>query len=603
MKIGGLASGMDTDSIVKDMMKVAKMPLDKLNQEKQWLEWQQEDYREINKSLFSFRDKLFDLKLQGTFQAKSASTSQDKVATVTAGNSATPGNYELQVNELAKGAFRTSTGKIDTGYIEGQTLAEQYSGAGWTKTTEEGKEVIKGQIRINDKVTIEFDAETDSIKDIAAKINEKMETTGVTAVFNADTNKFFLANVDSSFGKEIKVEGIDLEGTNNGAKLLTSLDAQMSTIKGLADFETKLKINGTEITFNRATDSFEQIAKKINEHEKDTGVRASYDKGTERFFFSTSTTGADAKIDFSGTTDKGLEFLDTIKIGATMESGTDKGKVAGLNAKVTLNGTDFEMAENKFTINGLTYELKGVNTTENPTTSIVITNDTGAVFDKIKEFVEDYNKLLEQVNGKMDEKKYRSFHALSKEEKEAMTDKEVELWEEKAKSGTLRNDSTLRDLLGKMRMATSSYLKDIDSEYNSLKSIGIATQNYYEGGKLHLDEDKLKKALNEDPDAVQKIFTLKGEDDKSLGIGDSLYDIVNNGTKAVVEKAGRVSIKGVDDSFLGKRLKNMQKSIASWEDRLVRIEDRYWSQFTAMEKALSQMNSQSSWLAQQFSQG
>lgn len=492
MRIGGLASGMDTDSIVKDMMRVAKMPLDKLNQEKQRMQWQQEDFREINKSLFSFRDKLFDLKLQGTFQAKSASSSNDKVVTVTAGNAATTGNQEISISQLAKGAFKTSSAEI-SGYTSGQTLEEQFSSASW-------------------------------------------------------------------------------DGDKTGI----------------------LVINGETISVDAINDSINDLVTKINAVESDTGVKASYDAINNRFFLSTTATGENAKIDFNGTDSNGLKLLgnDALKI--------DDSTVNGKNASLKLNGTDFEMAENKFTINGLNFDLKGISGTESPTTSIVITNDTDAVFEKIKDFVETYNELLEKVNGKTGEKKYRDFHPLSSEEKEELSDKEIELWEEKARSGTLRNDSTLRGLMNEMRMSASSYI-ETDSKYNSLRSIGIGTQNYFEGGKLHLDEDKLKKALNEDPQAVQNIFASQDEAGNAQGIGAKLYDVVNSGTKAVTEKAGRVSIQGVDDSFLGKRLKNMEKSIASWEKRLVKTENRYWSQFTAMEKALAQMNSQSDWLYQQFS--
>src|SRR5690606_8304511 len=131
---------------------------------------------------------------------------------------------------------------------------------------------------------------------------------------------------------------------------------------------------------------------------------------------------------------------------------------------------------------------------------------------------------------------------------------------------------------------------------NMLSQIGINTGTWSEGGKLFTDEDKLKEALTDKPDQVMALFTNR-VDDKNVGVGGRVYAALNNVVKNLSDKAG--SPTGlVDNSHITKYINQMDEEISRWQTRLEKIEDRYWKQFTAMEKAISQMNSQSSWISQ-----
>src|SRR5699024_11537899 len=78
MKISGLASGMDTESIINDMMEAHRLPLNKITQQKQYLEWQLNDYRTINRDIRSASDKIFDTMMKSsTFMAKTVSVSNE----------------------------------------------------------------------------------------------------------------------------------------------------------------------------------------------------------------------------------------------------------------------------------------------------------------------------------------------------------------------------------------------------------------------------------------------------------------------------------------------------------------------------------------------
>jgi flagellar hook-associated protein 2 len=114
----------------------------------------------------------------------------------------------------------------------------------------------------------------------------------------------------------------------------------------------------------------------------------------------------------------------------------------------------------------------------------------------------------------------------------------------------------------------------------------------HEQGKLFIDEDKLKEALTNKPEEVMELFTKN-----DVGIGQRVYKELNDVVKNLSDRAGSPA-SFVDNSIISKRIAQMNEEISKWQDRLVTIEDRYWKQFTAMEKALSQMNSQSSWMQQ-----
>ena len=127
-----------------------------------------------------------------------------------------------------------------------------------------------------------------------------------------------------------------------------------------------------------------------------------------------------------------------------------------------------------------------------------------------------------------------------------------------------------------------------------LSQIGISTGHYSEGARLNIDEDKLKKALADKPDEVMQLFTNKTG---GLGIGDRVYNELNSAIKNLGNRAGNPG-SAVDNSVITKKIKQMNDDISKWQDRLTRVEDRYWKQFSAMEKAMNQMNQQSSWMQQ-----
>ncbi|MGG4406606.1 flagellar hook-associated protein 2 [Geobacillus stearothermophilus] len=493
LRISGLASGMDIDKIVSDLMKAERMPLDKLKQKKQLLEWQRDDYRSMNTLLQGLDDYLFsNITLQSSMFKKTVSSSNESVVTATAGSSAANVAAAIQVNQVATSAVWLSDA---------------------TKRV--------------DKASFSVDA------DVTLTIN----------VTNGDgTTKQAAITVK---------QGTTLDGLI--AQLNSNLDLGVSAF-------------------------YDEQTGRISIMKKDTGAQASLvlaDQATVDFF---------AQLGFTNTA-AGQELT---------------GKTAGKDADITINGLRTTRSSNTFTINGVTYTVKGTGTA-----TVSVSTDVDAMVNAIKGFVDKYNEVIAKINAELKEERYRDYPPLTDEQKEAMTEKQIELWEEKARSGMLRGDSILSSALSQMRMNVYTKVEgaNIPSGFSQLAQIGITTSsNYLDGGKLIIDETKLREKIKENPDAVYQLFNQDGATDAEKGIARRLRDTIKATIGKIEQKAGK-TIWTNQQFAIGRDLIEINDQIDRFEDRLKQIEDRYYRQFTAMEEAIQRANQQSMYLMNAFGGG
>src|SRR5690606_24701894 len=198
------------------------------------------------------------------------------------------------------------------------------------------------------------------------------------------------------------------------------------------------------------------------------------------------------------------------------------------------------------------------------------------------------------LNNKVNEKYYRDYGPLTDEQREQLTDKQQEDWEEKAKSGLLRRDPILRDALSSMRRDFYSPINNesTSSLFNQLAAIGITTtRDYMAGGKLEINEAKLREAIELDPTAVENLFRAEGNSYEEKGIVARLRDTITGVKDRIYERAGRASWNATQYT-IGRNMRSLDQQISRFELRLEKVEERYWRQFTAMEKAMAQANSQ-----------
>ncbi|MDE4542528.1 flagellar filament capping protein FliD [Thermoanaerobacterium sp. R66] len=488
LRISGLASGIDTDSIVKQLMTAASQPLYQLEQQKQWLQWQQEDLQDINTKLLTLRDNtLFSMKLQGTYLAKTVS-SNTSIATATAGVNAVNGTYQLTVKTLASAATATSQNTINSGDVINDT------GNDITLTISNGDANSSATITIKSGQTI---------NDLVTAINSVSNTTHINATYDSNLGRLFLVSSTTGSNSQINISESDTSNT-----ILTKLNLYIQNG------------NNADFIFN--------------------------------------------------------------------------------NVEIT-NSTS-----NNVTVAGINVNLTGIGST-----TLSVQTDTDTIYNSIKSFVDAYNDVITTINSKLTEQRYYDYQPLTDDQKKQMTQDDITAWQQKARSGDLSGNDNLTSIYYSMRNAISGTVIASDGTKMTLSSIGITTGQWYEGGKLYIDDTKLKDAIQKNPQEVMDLFTKITESTTDVnatpgssqndGIAARLYYIVNNGINSITKEAGGGQYQLYDNSFLGQQINDLNQRISDMQDHLNTLEQQYYDQFTQLETYMAQMNSQSQWLSQQLS--
>lgn len=272
--------------------------------------------------------------------------------------------------------------------------------------------------------------------------------------------------------------------------------------------------------------------------------------------------------------------------------------IAASDSEVILNGATLTSSTSTVSANGLDLELIGLTKDDEPIT-FSVTTDVDAIYDSVKNFLKEYNAIMKEMNELYNADSAKGYEPLTSEQKEAMTDEDVKLWEDKIKGSLLRRDSTLNGIIQGMRSAMTSQVQYNGKSY-SLASFGIMTStDYTEGGLFHIygdmddatyadKDDKLRKALEQDPDAVVNV----------------LSSVFTNLRQTMMQKmAGSKTSSALtfyDDIKMKDDLKSYEKDIKSWETKLATMEEAYYKKFTSMEKALAKLQSQQSNLSALF---
>lgn len=363
------------------------------------------------------------------------------------------------------------------------------------------------------------------------------------------------------------------------------------------EFLREFKINGKLVgAFNKDT-ALETVLTSINGN-ADAGVKVSYSKTTNQFQFTAKESGASSRIDM------GDGLANALFGGGTKEDGTD----AIFSMKV--NGqplNDISRSSNTFDVDGMSVSLKGTFTaTEADAVSFTSSSDADKIVDTIKSMVEDYNAMVTEIKNAystMPQQKSNGkyYEPLTEEDKADMSESSIKAYEEKAKQGLLFADRDLSALYTQLTSAISMSGKD----GADLKAIGI-TSNYSNGlTTLSLNEEKLRAALETDPDKVRDVFSKSvASGSSSNGLMQALKSPLDmysktQGTKGIlVQKAGStLAPSTLYKNTLQNKLDDIDTQIEKWQDKMADQVDRYTSKFTALEKLISQMNSQSSALA------
>jgi flagellar hook-associated protein 2 len=361
--------------------------------------------------------------------------------------------------------------------------------------------------------------------------------------------------------------------------------------------ESAIKIGDTSISYDASVDTLESLISKINAN-KEANVTALYNSATGELSITSKTVG-----------ERELVIGGDLAPNTTVVNGSKKN---GENAKAIVNGIALESSNNQLNLNGASIQLLKETEANKPIT-VSLTTDTDKVVENIKTFITEYNKVLELINTKLGEEKFRNYDPLTDAQRESLSDKQAELWDQKARSGLLKNDSILSQTVSDLRRAIISGFGPAANNFN-IQSLGISTGNWTEGGKLVIeDEALLRQKIESDPEAVAELFSARTDtdpptnyskvDNPNSGIFSRINDVLADSLKLLFDKAGTsqvstsLTVSFMENSLLSEEKRSLNSRISDMNRRLADLEVRYYKQFSAMESAINKYNSQASSLS------
>lgn len=509
--------------------------------------------------------------------------------------------YNNALDQISKAAYDTkakASNQAATTYVKAKLYAENYDSYK-TKAEEDFKSKYyneDGTVKeeFAEKYGAQYDALTQEEKDAAgtkedyiAEYTKGEFDEGIAAKADADTTNFVNTQISSDSDVKVQIEAAAFSGLDEAT--IGALD-EIALKKYYTPADSAVPV----INAFEGTDSFSEASVK---NDISTAV-SDYASITDR----------NDSLAQSALTSLGLADITMSADGKVLVNGgaNDENNasipegmalIAASDSEVILNGAKLTSSTSTVSANGLDLELIGLTKDEPLTFSV--TTDVDGIYDSVKNFLKEYNAIMKEMNELYNADSAKGYEPLTSEQKEAMTDEDVKLWEDKIKNSLLRRDSTLNGIIQGMRSAMTSQVQYNGKSY-SLASFGIMTStDYTEGGLFHIygdtddatyadKDDKLKKALEQDPDAVVNV----------------LSSVFTNLRETMMQKmAGSKTSSALtfyDDIKMKDDLKSYEKDIKNWETKLASMEDAYYKKFTAMETAMAKLQSQQSNLSALF---
>lgn len=626
VRMTGLVSGLDTESLVKQLSDAYQVKVDDAKKKQTKAEWKKEAWAALNTKLLNFyKGALSTFKSVGTYNGKSVVGSLSGVK-ITAGSKAVNGNHKVQVKSTASAQMWTGHKINDKTYTatsyEGTTdtskkLSELYDQNGYSiqNALNGSKLTVKDSDGTEREVTVNLNSDA-TVNDLLENINSQLKDTELTASFENgalkftnQTDKEISITVDSEAhakalglawndGKGSTIgpandtgEGTSITGSAFAYEKKETTDANVTGSSKLVDLGikegTSIKINGTEIVVDKTT-TLSGLAASMEK----AGINASYDAEQGRFYLSSKSTGTENGFTVEAD-DETLKAL-----GLDLVDG-ESGKIAASDATIVYNGVEYTQSNNSFNINGLTFEVSAVGEEQ----SFSVEADVQGIYDKVKNFVKEYNSLIEEMNKLYNADSSRGYEPLTSEEKDAMTEEDIKNWEDKIKGSLLRRDSTISSLLSTMRTMLNKSVEVTNADGTtsrfSLSSFGIVTGSWSERGQLHINgneedpeysgyDDLLMAAISANPDAVAQTFS---------SIGNEIYSYMQ---KAMKSSDTSSAMTFYDDKTMDGDIKEYKDEVKAMQQKLADEEEKYYKQFSAMETAMAKLQSQQTYLAQLF---
>lgn len=698
MRLSGLMSGMDTESIIQQLVAAKQTKVDNAKKAQTKLSWQQDAWKALNTKLQNLQQKyLSNMRFTTAYTKKTTKVSNSNVVSVITGENAVNGVQSLDIAQMAKTGYLTGA-QIGSGENE-YTALTKLSDLGVNLGGGEGTISVKAGTK---SVNITVTGDT-TISDVLTKLKDA----GLNANFDAKNQRFFVSSKESGAANDFSITAVDANGNaalqalglqtdlnedkatlaeyqtyakyykagdreatlSNMSSLISSttqsrIDTYLSQYKNLVSAKTDAQNKMDELDSKYAdtdpawrekdydslledvnqaieakkeemkdlTDPDEvkaageelaELEKQAAEYKTLQADKASYEAQEENIAIAdnqmadirdyvdiTETTDEEGNVSYSAiATDKltgEVEqfYYDKAEYAASVIADYDAGtltssgatKVSGQDAVIYLNGAQFTNSTNVFEINGLTFTA--LSETNGETVTVTTQNDNDGIYDLVKNFLKEYNAVINEMDKLYNADSAKGYEPLTSDEKEAMSDSEVEEWETKIKDALLRGDSNLSSISSALKSVMSSGI-EVNGKTMYLFDFGINTLSYFtaaenERNAYHIDgdeddsytsgnSDKLKSMISSDPDTVMSFFTK---------LSQNLYDKMTDLSASVQDYRTYGSF--YDDKKMKTDYDDYTSKIAELEEKLADYEDKWYAKFSAMETALAKMQSNAS---------
>lgn len=642
MRLSGLISGMDTESIIQELVSAKQTKVDNTKKAQTKHEWKQEAWKSLNTKLKNLQSKyVANLRFSSSYMKKTTKVSNSSAVSVITGEDAVNGVQELSVKQLAKTAYLTG-GKVQAG-------AEGKKWDALSKISDVmGADFKAGDITFTTggkTVDIEVTEDT-TISDFLSKI----KASGLNANFDAGQQRFFISAKQSGADSNFSMTADNV----GGAKILAALGLQVSlkddldSLKQYQEYASYYNENDKDATiagmrslidgdiatqtqnyldrYKNLVELKKEAEDKITELKKDSDKNeaaikaqeesiAAYEKEmkdiTDSYIDITTATGDDGEVTYTATAKEDFkknveesyyekaayasEVLKKYNAGTDVEGYATK--IEGKDARIVLNGAEFTSENNTFAVNGLTFTALA-ETKADEVVTVTTQDDTDGIYNMLKDFLKEYNSIINEVDKLYNADSAKGYEPLTDDEKDAMSESEAEKYENKIKDALLRKDSSLSSIRSGFVEIMSKGI-EVNGKTMYLSSFGVNTLSYFTAGDneknmYHIDgdpddastsgnADKLKSMIASDPDTVVSFFTQ---------LSKNLYSKMNDLSKPVEGYRSYGSF--YDDKKMKTDYDDYKTKISDLEEKLADYEDKWYKKFSSMETALAKLQSSTS---------
>lgn len=632
MRMTGMMSGMDTESIIQELVAAKRTKVDDVKKKQTKLEWKQDAWKELNTKLKNLQSKyLNNMRFSTAYMKKTTKVSNSSAVSVITGENAVNGVQSLQVEQLARTAYLTGAemksakGSLTAlSKLSDLTGGESIAGSGQIKIQAGSKEVsmtITADTTISDVMNQLKDA------GLNANFDEKQQRLFISAKESGEANDFSIVGLDANGQAALSALGIStgLDAAAEAeyqkwADYVGSTDTETAeNMKALYQAELDKSVEGYLTSYKELTSSIESLQKDL-EAATDEESKASIQKiieqrkeqlaEIEKNINVTTTTDEEGNTTYTAVATDALtekirqpyvdraNYAKKVVEGKVNISASDgSSKIDGQDAIISLNKAKFTNSTNVFEINGLTLTALS-ETKAGEDVTITTQDDTDGIYDMIKNFLKEYNSIINEMDKLYNADSASKLEPLTDDEKDALSDKEVEKYEKKIKDALLRRDSNLSSIRTAFTTTMSSGVT-VDGKKMYLSDFGIDTLGYFnaadnEKNAYHIDgdpddentsgnADKLKALISSDPDTVVSFFS---------SLSRELYSSMDKLSSAVEGYRSYGSF--YDDKKMKSDYADYTTKIAELEEKVNDYEDKWYSKFSKMETALAKMQSNSS---------